>query len=568
MRDAEPMRVLITLHQGGGSGAVNSTLHLALGLARRGVDVRLLCPPDSWVEGEARRRGLTVHPVVLVSRRRWQNAGRIREVLRAHPVDLVNAQSSRDREALTLLALLGRLEQPLVFTRRSWPRTTRLESWLASRAADRVIALSPPVRAALIAQGIEAAKIVVVPAGLITDRIDVAVSAAEVEEWRRRIGWDPGRRTVGVVARPKDQAVVLAALQQVTTPVRLVLSGLTPEALAASLPPIPARHAVVRLPFDPAIRPLYELLEVALHPSRWDALPQAVLEAMALGKPVIASRATGNEVIIRHGLDGLLADPEDPADWARQLDAVLGDAPFAGRLGREARRRAREDFALDRAVEGTLGVYREVLGTNPVPRSALPGEEPETIGFLSSAGPAPAHPEPGTRSSELLLAYDFPPRAGGIAEALGAIARHGHGRLAVSTGRMAQDDAWDRGSGLVVHRAPVAADRLRTIGGLVRWARAADRVLHRRPVTFLWAGNLKPAGHVARWLGARRGIPYGLIVYGLDLGLLRGQARRSARKRRRARGLFRDAAVIVACSAWTAARCGELLEELGLAAAK
>ena len=75
------MRVLITLHQGGGSGAVHSTLHLALGLARRGALVRFVCPPGSWVEGEARKGGLAVHPVELVSRRRWANARKLLAVL-------------------------------------------------------------------------------------------------------------------------------------------------------------------------------------------------------------------------------------------------------------------------------------------------------------------------------------------------------------------------------------------------------------------------------------------------------------------------------------------------------
>ncbi len=547
MPEAEPIRVLLTLHQGGGSGAVHSTLYLALGLAARGVRVRLVCPPDSWVEAEAKRGGLEVHPVRLISRRRPFNALKLQAVLARHPVDLINAQSSRDREALTLLALLGGLRTPLVFTRRSWPRTTRLESWLAGRAATRVIAVSEPVRAELARQGIAPERLVVVHNGVLTARLDREVSVAEIDEWRRRIGWEPGRRTVGIVARPKDQHVVLAALHHVTTPVRLVLSGLSPEALSMPLPPIPDRHAVVRLPFDPGVRPLYDLLEVVLHPSRWDALPQAVLEAMALGKPVIASRATGNEVLIRHGVDGLLASPDDPADWAHQLETLLPDPGLGLRLGRSARRRSREDFSLERTVDRTLELYQEVLR-----------------GTHRSQGAQRSNTELGTRNSELLLAYDFPPRTGGIAQALGEIVRHSQGRLHVSTGRMTGDAEWDRNAGIPVTRAAVPADRLRTLTGLIRWGHRTRRVAARIAPTFLWAGNLKPAGHVARWLGSALGVPYGLIVYGLDLGIVGEQARRSIRKRRRARDLFADAAGIVACSEWTARRCRALLAELDL----
>jgi phosphatidylinositol alpha-1,6-mannosyltransferase len=550
------MRVLITLHQGGGSGAVNSTLHLALGLASRGVEVRLVCPPGSWVEAEARRGGLEVHPVDLVSRRRWANARKLVEILHRAPVDLINAQSSRDREALTLLGLMGRLSVPLVFTRRSWPRTTGLETWLANRAADQVIAVSEPVLVELERQGIAGEKLVVVHNGVLTDRLDRPVTETQVDDWRRRIGWEPSRRTVGIVARHKDQHVVLAALARVETPVRLVLSGLSPEALALPLPAIPARHAVVRLPFDPSVRPLYELLEVALHPSRWDALPQAVLEAMALGKPVIASRATGNEVIIRHGLDGLLVAPDDPSDWARQLNALLGDPGLAARLGNAARRRAREGFSLEKTVERTLAVYQAVLK-----RAGRGRVDDQASVFAEGQGSTSRGPEP----SALLLAYDFPPRAGGIARALGEIVRHSQGNIEVCTGRMIGDAAWDQASGLRIVRAPVNAERLRTLGGLIQWGRTADRLLRSRAPSFIWAGNLKPAGHVARWLGTSRGIPYGLVVYGLDLALVSEQSRRSSRKRRRARMLFEDAAGIVACSQWTAERCRALLQQLDLA---
>ena len=125
---------------------------------------------------------------------------------------------------------------------------------------------------------------------------------------------------------------------------------------------------MVRLPFDPAIRPLYDLLEVALHPSRWDAFPQAVLEALALGLPVVASDATGNAEIIRPGVDGLLVAPTDPAAWAAALDRLLGDPALAARLGASGRRRAREDFAVDRMLDRTLAVYHAVLAERALRR--------------------------------------------------------------------------------------------------------------------------------------------------------------------------------------------------------
>src|SRR4051794_356214 len=123
-----PLRVMQVLHQGGGAGSVTSTLHLSLGLARRGVHVRFVCPPGSEVQVLAAAGGLEVLPLQLRPRRRRDNARALGELLRAHPVDLVNSQSARDREALTWLALTRRLPMPFVATRRQLPRTFFLEN--------------------------------------------------------------------------------------------------------------------------------------------------------------------------------------------------------------------------------------------------------------------------------------------------------------------------------------------------------------------------------------------------------------------------------------------------------
>lgn len=356
-----PLRVLISLHQGGGAGSVNSVLRLALGLARRGLVVRFVCPPASAVEAEALAGGLEVHPLPLAKRHRLGNAARLAALLAAHPVDLINSHGSRDREALTWLGLTRRLPAPAIFTRRSFPRTTVLENWLASRVATRVVAISEPVAEVLRRRGTPARKLMVIRNGVLLDRIDRTVTTGEISAWRERTGWEPSRRLVAIVARPKDQGIVLRALADVRTPVRLVLAGLDGDALTGTLPEIPERHSVVRLPFIADIRPLYELVELALHPSRWDALPQAVLEAMALGKPVIASRATGNAVIIRDGVDGILVDPMQAGAWAAAIDRLLGDPVLAARLGAAARLRAREGFSFDETIERTLALFNTLV---------------------------------------------------------------------------------------------------------------------------------------------------------------------------------------------------------------
>jgi glycosyltransferase involved in cell wall biosynthesis len=356
-----PLRVMQVLHQGGGAGSVASTLHLSLGLRRAGVDVVFVCPPGSEVEALAVGGGLTVVPLPLEAGARRANAAALAGLIARHRPGLINSQSARDREALTWLRLTGRLPGALVLTRRQMPRTFFLENWLASVAADRVVAVSRAVARALRRRGTPARKLVVIPNGLIAERVDRSVSDRALFDWKDRIGWNPGQRTIGIVARPKDQRVTLEALRLVRTPVRLVLAGVDPSGpigtIARSVGP---PHAVVCLPFTEDVAPLYRLLGVALLPSRMEGFSQSLLEAMALSKPVIASAAGGNPELVTHEVDGLLVPPLDPRAWAAAIERVLGDAVLAARLGEAARRTARDRFSLERTVAGTLALYRSL----------------------------------------------------------------------------------------------------------------------------------------------------------------------------------------------------------------
>jgi glycosyltransferase involved in cell wall biosynthesis len=326
------------------------------------VTVRFACPPNSEVESLAKAGGLEVFPIALEPKERRENAQKLRTLLERHRVDLVNSQSARDREALTWLALTRKLNVPLVVTRRQMPHTFPLENWMMSRLASRIVAVSRAVGEALIRRGTPRRKLVVIPNGLVIERVDRPVTAESLDDWRRRIGWEPSRRVVGIVSRPKDQEVVLRALHSVKTPVRLVLAGIDPSSALANLGRrVPERHVVVCVPFSPEVRPLYDLLDLVLLPSRSEGLSQALLESMALGKAVIASAATGNLEVITNGIDGRLVAPMDPAAWGEALQQLLDDRAAAERLGRCARQTAREKFPLSLTIERTLRLYDELL---------------------------------------------------------------------------------------------------------------------------------------------------------------------------------------------------------------
>jgi glycosyltransferase involved in cell wall biosynthesis len=87
----------------------------------------------------------------------------------------------------------------------------------------------------------------------------------------------------------------------------------------------------------------------------------AILEALAAGRPVVATRVGGIPEIVRDGETGLLVPPEDPEALAGAIVRMLSDSALASRLGAGGAKLVREHFTLDRMVEGNERVYREIL---------------------------------------------------------------------------------------------------------------------------------------------------------------------------------------------------------------
>jgi phosphatidylinositol alpha-1,6-mannosyltransferase len=167
-----------------------------------------------------------------------------------------------------------------------------------------------------------------------------------------------------------------------------------------------------------------------------------------------------------------------------------------------------------------------------------------------------------TRS--LLLAFNFPPLGGGIARMMGELAlRYPPGSLLVSTGVHAGSEVSDPTFSQPIDHVGIRANRLRTINGLGLWTARASSLVRRTRPGFAWCAELKPAAYPARWLNARHGLPYGVVVHGAELLLLEAKIGRSAFKRWTARQILGRSAVVVANSCWTADLARTLLAQLG-----
>src|SRR2546427_4789604 len=330
------LTILQLTHQGGGSGSTTIIANVSRQLARRGHRVLVGCRPGTMLAQLAWDAGLEV--VALDFHRLGPLADALGETIAREEVDVVNSNATRDRRALTWLRLRRRLSLPFVVTRHTMPLTLPPELIVVGLSADRTVAVSHAVARALRRRLHPGARLRVVPNGIALERVDAPVPLAELAAARAALGDPDGRPVVAVVSRRKDQHVLLQALPRIERGVLVVCVGVEPDAqLRALAQAVPERHRVVFVPLIDRALAFYQGAALAALPSRMEGLSQSLLEAMALGLPVVASDAGGNPDLIRSGETGLLVAPLDPAAWAEALGRLLGDGGVSDRLAAAGR---------------------------------------------------------------------------------------------------------------------------------------------------------------------------------------------------------------------------------------
>jgi glycosyltransferase involved in cell wall biosynthesis len=96
-------------------------------------------------------------------------------------------------------------------------------------------------------------------------------------------------------------------------------------------------------------------------PSIWEGFGLVLLEAMAAGKPIVASRTATIPEVVLDGETGVLVPPGDAAALAEALAQLASDAELARRMGEAGRERLRQHFSIDKMVGDTEMLYRELL---------------------------------------------------------------------------------------------------------------------------------------------------------------------------------------------------------------
>jgi len=101
-----------------------------------------------------------------------------------------------------------------------------------------------------------------------------------------------------------------------------------------------------------------------------EGVPKALIEAAAGGRAIVATDVPGCRDIVRHGTNGLLVPPKNPAALADAIDRLLKDAPLRAEMGRRGREIAVNEFSEEKVIQQTLALYHRLLNSAAAPMGA------------------------------------------------------------------------------------------------------------------------------------------------------------------------------------------------------
>lgn len=372
------LRIIEMIDKSSLGGGQTAVLLLARNLDPELFEVRVSSEGGGPLVDETRRAGLEHIPVSPGPRFSLKLVAEIARILDAGKTDILHTHGGyaglhgrwaarRSRTPVVVHTLHG-----IHYLRYRNPALRRLSIWqerLLSRATDALVLvcqsdlgfakkhrLAPQNKLVVIPNGIQGAAEAESPPG---------IGEASGFDPRKELGWEPGRPIVGTVARLHRQKGVVHLLRaaprifSAVPEARVVVVGDGP--LGGKL-----RRKAAQMGLDgrflflgeraDALR-IMSLFDIFVLPSLWEGLPFVLVEAAALGKPIVATGVDGVLEIIDDGKTGVLVRPADPEALAEVVIRLLKDKKTAAVLAEAARSFIPPRFPLRRTVEQHQNLY-------------------------------------------------------------------------------------------------------------------------------------------------------------------------------------------------------------------
>jgi glycosyltransferase involved in cell wall biosynthesis len=360
---------------GGGEAQV---LGLLSYLAKRGHHNDLLIHPDGRLFQQSQALSVRALPLVVRNDLDFRPIPKLRRLIRNENYDVIHFHTKR-AHALSFWLSHGSPGPKYVVTRRmDYPES---HSWytryLYNRKMDGVIVISGKIRELLIEAGVEREKIRLIHSGIDPRPFETAAHDRAVDCERIVVGM------MAVLEERKGHRVLLEAARRLKARgcqigYRLAGEGSLRKSLEETTIQLGLKENVQFLNFVSDIPAFLNSVDIVVLPSLFEGLGVSVLEAMAAGKAVIASRVGGIAEVVVDTVTGFLVAPGDAEALANAIVKLAGDRSLSREMGQKGRVRLKEHFTMEQMAKKNEGYYYTLLEKN---HERL--HEPETGSTLS-----------------------------------------------------------------------------------------------------------------------------------------------------------------------------------------
>jgi len=375
------MRLLFIFTGAGYGGVSRQVVAAARFQISQGHTVGVVAAPDERLAGELATAGASFYANSHFVRpfspaKDLRSPIPVLKAIRAFHPDIISTHSSKAGMVGRICATLSR-RVPVLFTAHGWVFSEPVADWkrwlfvLAERAAaavtTRIICVSEfDRRLALKYRVAPAAKLITIENGV----DPVPYDAPRDDSIRTALRIPENATVVTTVARlapPKDFHTLLDAVRRIRRPIRLLLVGdgeLRPD-VEREIARCGIADRVLLLGERRNVPAILKASDIFVLSSRKEGMPQAIIEAMFAGLPVVATRVGGVPELVTAGKTGYLVPVGSAAAIADAVDGLADDPELRHRLGDAGRLRARERFTVDRMLRrkaelySTLSVARE-----------------------------------------------------------------------------------------------------------------------------------------------------------------------------------------------------------------
>jgi len=370
--------VIDNLTFGGGERVFSQVIR---GLNKERFGVFVASSPGGKFEKKLTEVGMKIEPIDMTSRYNLGTISQLKRIIKTKDVQIVHSQGARAdffariaariaNAPITISSMAMLVEGYDVGILRK-NLYVLIDRW-TERWVDKFIVLSEALRQALIERHkIPEEKVVKIYNGIELDEYNPGLKEARSEklEVRRGLRLENDVPVIGAIGRlvwQKGFEYLIRAIPKVTevfpeTRFLIVGEGPLKDKLKVKGEKLKVADSIIFTGFRSDIKQILTSIDLLVMPSLLEGLPMALLEGMAMAKPIVATKIEGITEVLEDGKTGLLVPPKNTDALAGAIIQILNNKTKSNLLGQNARKMVEEKFSVEKMVEQIEWLYEGLL---------------------------------------------------------------------------------------------------------------------------------------------------------------------------------------------------------------